>query len=114
MIPEKRNYRRFKLREGALVGSLEDRAETVDVVDLSVGGAALRTDMRFSVGSECAIRFEIPEGSIDVTGIVVRSRMIGTGEVFRGERGPVFSAAMHFREGSEDQIADFICCAMLA
>ena len=114
MIPEKRNYRRFRLREGALVGMLEDRSQSVDIVDLSVGGAGLKTDLRFAVGSECSLRLEIPEGHIDVSGVVVRSRMIGTGEIFRGERGTVYSTAMRFREGAEDQIADFICGAILA
>jgi|MudIll2142460700_1097286.scaffolds.fasta_scaffold246379_2 hypothetical protein len=113
MIPEKRNFRRFKLREGALVGRL-DQAHAVDVVDLSVGGAALRTDQRFAVGSEYAMRLEILEGGIDVRGVVVRSRMIGTGELYHGERGTVYAAAMRFHEGSEDQIADFICGAILA
>jgi PilZ domain len=113
MIPEKRVYRRFRLREGALVGRL-DRGPYVDVVDLSVGGAGLRTDQRFAVGSEHALRLEIPEGGIDVQGVVVRSRVIGTGELYRGEQATVFAAAMHFREGSEDQIADFICGAILA
>jgi hypothetical protein len=113
MVPEKRMYRRFRLREGALLGRL-DQGLSVDVVDLSVGGAGLRTDQRFAVGSEHAMRLEIPEGRVDVQGVVVRSRMIGISELYRGEQATVYAAAMRFREGSEDQIADFICGAIVA
>ena len=67
---QKRRYRRFKLRKGALVGRI-DKDQAVDVVDIGVGGAGLKADRSFAVGSECSVRLGIPEGGVDVKGVIV-------------------------------------------
>ena len=113
MESEKRQFKRFKVNTDKLVGRL-DQDQTVDIVDMSVGGAALHARRRLAVGNRYAIRLENPDGGIDVLGVVVRSRMTGIGETYHGERVPVYSAALQFHEGSEEQLADFICGSMLA
>jgi len=113
MDHDKRQYRRFPVAPGTLVGRL-GRGHTVDVIDMSVGGAAVKADRRFSVGSEQSVRIETPYGVIDVQGVVVRSRIYDVAENLRGKRMPVYASAMRFHEGSEERIADFLCDTILA
>jgi hypothetical protein len=113
MEHEKRQYRRFPMDAGTLIGRL-DHDHTVDIMDMSVGGAAVKADRRLTVGSEYAMKLETPDGGIAVKGVVVRSRMLGIWENFQGERVPIYASAVKFREGSEEQIADFLCGAILA
>lgn len=98
---------------GMLVGRL-GQDHTVEVIDMSVGGAAVKAGRRFAVGSEYAVKIETPDGAIDVRGVVVRSRMLNIRENLQGNRVPVYASAMRFHEGSEERIADFLCGAMLA
>ena len=113
MDQDKRQYRRFPMAEGALLGRL-GQDHTVEVINMSVGGAALKASRRFSVGSEHSVKIETPYGAIDVRGVVVRSRMHSLWENIRGERVPIFASAMRFHEGSEDRIADFLCDTVLS
>ena len=113
MDHDKRQYRRFPMDAGTLIGRL-GQDHTVDVINVSVGGAAVKADRRFAVGSEYAVKLETPEGGIDVQGVVVRSRMLGLWENFHGDRVPIYASAVKFHEGSEEQIADFLCGAILA
>ena len=113
MGQEKRQYKRFPVPAGALIGRL-DQVHTVDVLDVSVSGAALKVERRFSVGSEFAMKLETPDSGIDVQGVIVRSRMLTIRETFHGARVPIYASAVRFHEGSEERIADFLCGAILA
>ena len=112
MDHDKRQYRRFPIAEGALLGRLSQE-HTIEVIDMSIGGASMKTGRRFSVGSEHAVKIETPLGAIDVRGVVVRSRMISVRENFQGKRMPVYIAAMRFLEGSTERISDFLYEAMV-
>jgi len=113
MDHDKRQYRRFPMDAGTLIGRL-GQDHTVDVINVSVGGAAVKADRRFAVGSEYAVKLETPEGGIDVQGVVVRSRIFDVSENIQGKRMPVYASAMKFHEGSEERIADFLCDTILA
>lgn len=113
MDNDKRQYRRFPITEGVLIGRVGGD-HTVEVIDMSVGGAAVKADRRFSIGSEHAVKIATPYGAIDVRGVVVRSRVLNVWENFQGKKVPVYSAAMRFHEGSEDRIVDFLCDTVLA
>jgi hypothetical protein len=110
---EKRQHKRFPVRDGRLAGRL-DRTHTVDIVDMSAGGAALRAGRRLTAGREYTMRFGSLMNSVEVQGVIIRSRLLSSEEAFHGARVFVYSAAMQFREGSEDRITDFICDAILA
>jgi len=113
MGQEKRQYKRFPIPAGTLIGRL-DQVHTVDVLDMSVSGAALKVDRRIPVGHEFSMKLESMDSGIDVQGVIVRSRMLTIWENFRGARVPIYASAVRFREGSEDQIADFLCVAIQA
>lgn len=112
MDNEKRQFRRFAVEEKTIVGRLGSD-HTVGIIDMSVGGAAVKADRRFPVGSEHEVRIETQHGALDVQGVVVRSRIYSLWENLQGERQPVYAAAMKFHEGSEDLIADFLTGAIL-
>lgn len=112
MVAERRQYRRFKANGGRLVGRL-NRTSFADVIDIGVGGAALRIDRRLKIGKEYMVRFEDRRNSIDVPSVVVRSQLIDSVKTFHGERALVYASAVRFIEGMEDRIADFICDSIL-
>ena len=110
---DKRQYRRFPIAERTLLGRL-GQDHTVEIIDMSVGGAAVKAGRRFSIGSEQSVKIETPYGAIDVQGVVVRSRIFDVSENIQGKRMPVYASAMKFHEGSEERIADFLCDTILA
>jgi hypothetical protein len=73
----------------------------------------LRAGRRLTPGREYTMRCGGSLNGVEVQGIVIRSRLLSSEESFHGTRVFVYSAAMRFREGSEDRIADFICDAIL-
>ncbi len=113
MDNDKRQYRRFPIAEGALLGRVGGD-HTVEVIDMSVGGAAVKAVRRLSIGSEHDVKIETPYGAIEVRGVVVRSRMLNIRENLLGKRVPVYASAMRFHEGSEERVSDFLCDVVLA
>jgi hypothetical protein len=109
----KRQHKRFKMSLDSLIGRLDD-GQFVDIIDLSVGGIAIKSDRRFPVGKEYLIRLNAGQHSLEVRGTVVWSRIVDHGEAPFGQQSPVYASAMRLQEGSEDRITDFICDALLA
>jgi hypothetical protein len=109
---EKRKNKRFKVRHEGMFGRLgEDHL--VDIIDLSVGGVAMKTGSRLVIGREYFVRLHDRRKSLDVRGTVVRSRIVETRKVLFGQRKPVYASAMRLQEGLEDQVVDFICDTLL-
>ena len=109
---DKRQHKRFKVRHEGLIGRL-DEDHLVDIIDLSVGGVAMKTGSRLVVGREYFMRLHDRRKSLDVRGTVVRSRIVETKQVLFGQRRPVYASAMRLQEGLEDRVVDFICDALL-
>ena len=109
---DKRQHKRFKVQPEGLIGRLDDD-HVVDIIDLSVGGIAMKAVSRFVVGREYFMRLQDRRNSLEVRGTVVRSRIVGNKEVLFGQRGPVYASAMRFKEGLEDRLVDFICDTLL-
>jgi len=109
---DKREHRRFKVRHEGMIGRLgEDHL--VDIIDLSVGGVAMKTGSRLVIGREYFMRLHDRRKSLDVRGTVVRSRIVETRQVLFGQRKPVYASAMRLQEGLEDRVVDFICDTLL-
>ena len=109
---DKRQYRRFKVRDEGMVGRLNGD-QLVDIIDLSVGGVALNVRARLVIGRDYVLRLHERGSSLDVSGTVVRSRVAGRRQHLSGHWSPIYASAMRLREGMEDQVADFICDALL-
>jgi len=107
-----RQYKRFKVPKEGLVGMLDDD-QLVDIIDLSVGGIAMKAGSRLAVGRECFMRLHDRKNRLEVRGTIVRSQIVENRQPVIGQGGPVYASAMRLQEGSEDRITDFILEALL-
>ena len=112
LAKDKRQNKRFKVALEGLIGRLDDD-HLVDIIDLSVGGIAVRSDRRLVAGREYIVRLHARKHSLEVRGKVVWSRIVGNKESPLGRQNPVYVSAMRLQEGSEDRVTDFICDALL-
>ena len=101
----KREHTRFDLID--IQGKMT-LANKVEIIDISLGGVALRADRKLDVGREYMIKLGDKGRSIDVKGIVVRSTLVGMEPGPDGENALIYAAGMKFKEGSEDKITAFL------
>jgi c-di-GMP-binding flagellar brake protein YcgR len=83
-------------------------ADKVEIIDISLGGVALKTDRRLNVGKEYLIKLGDKGKSIDVKGIIVRCELSTIEERRNGARVSIYTAGMMFKDVSPDTIADFL------
>jgi hypothetical protein len=109
---DKRQYKRFKAPKEGLFGMLDDE-QLVDIIDMSVGGIAMKAGSRLAVGREYFVRLHDQKNRLEVRGTIVWSQIVDNRQPVVGQGGPVYASAMRIQEGSEDQITDFIYDALL-
>jgi hypothetical protein len=104
---DKRRHKRFRLDLTEINGKMI-LANSVEIIDISLGGVALKTDRRLNVGKEYLIKLGDKGKSIDVKGIIVRCELSKIEERSNGERISIYTAGMMFKDVSPDTIADFL------
>jgi hypothetical protein len=107
IMQDKRRHKRFRLDLVEINGKMI-LADKVEIIDISLGGVALKADRRLNIGKEYVIKLGDKGKHIDVKGVVVRSELIGIEERTNGERVSIYKAGLMFKEGQADQIADFL------
>jgi hypothetical protein len=107
MLLEKRRHKRFRLDLIEMNGRLS-LTDNVEIIDISFGGVGLKVDRRLSIGKEYLFTLKDKGKSIDVNGIAVRCKLTGIEEGYDRERVSIYTAGMRFKDGSANQIADFI------
>lgn len=105
-MQDKRRYKRFKLDILEINGKMI-LAQKIEILDISLGGVALKTDRRLNVGKEYLIKLYYKGKSIDVRGVIVRCALSNI-EERNGEGVVIYAAGMMFKDPSSDMIADFI------
>lgn len=83
-------------------------AYKVEIIDISLGGIALKLDKRLEVGREYLIKLGDTGHCIDVRGTVVRSTLIGMEAGAEGESVLIYEVGVKFKDCSEDKITAFI------
>lgn len=106
-MQNKRRHKRFKLDIMDVNGKMIS-AHKVDIIDISLGGVALKTDRRLYVGKEYLIKLENKGKSVDIKGVIVRCELSGIEVISDGEGVSIYSAGMMFKDTSSNAIADFI------
>ncbi len=106
-MQDKRRHKRFRLDLMGINGKMI-LADRVEIIDISLGGVALKTDRRLNVGKEYLIKLGDKGKSIDVKGIVVRCELSTIEERSNGARVSIYTAGMMFKDVSPDAIADFL------
>ena len=104
-MKNKREHTRFDLID--LQGKMI-LANKVEIVDISLGGVALKVDRRLNVGEEYMIKLGDKARSIDVKGVVVRANVVGMEAGPDGKSVLIYAAGMKFKEGSEEKITAFL------
>ena len=83
-------------------------SDKVEIIDTSLGGVAFKADRRLNPGREYMIKLHDKGKTLNVTGIIVRSELSGMETRDNGERVSIYTAGMQFKDGSADQIFDFL------
>ena len=104
---DKRRHKRFRLDLMEINGKMI-LADRVEIIDISIGGVALKTDRRLNVGKEYLLKLGDKGKSIDVKGIIVRCELSKIEERCNGEKVSIYTAGMMFKDVSPDTIADFL------
>jgi c-di-GMP-binding flagellar brake protein YcgR len=107
-MEDKRRHPRFSV-EG-LQGTVMFTTP-VEIVNMSMGGAAVRADMRLNIGREYVLRLEVDGQGLNVKGLVVWSTLSGLRRNEAGEMVSQYSAGLRFKDVVTDQLAhllDFI------
>ena len=73
-------------------------ASQVEVLNMSLSGAALKVDRRLNIGSEYLLKLEVQNKTISVKGVVVWSALDEMRKGPRGDNVPVYSAGMKFTD----------------
>ena len=106
-MQDMRRHKRYTLDLVEINGKM-CLADKVEIIDISIGWVALKTDRRLNPGREYMLRLGEKGKNIEVTGMIVRSTLSGIEERTKGERVAIYSVGMRFKEGSTEKIADFL------
>lgn len=85
--------------------SLSDK---VEILDISLGGIALKVDRRLNIGREYLLKLREDEQTLEVKCIVARTELSGIEQRANGESVSIYTTGMIFKEGSTDRIAEFL------
>jgi PilZ domain-containing protein len=104
-MQNKRLHKRYDLIE---IQGRMTMANKVEIMDIGLGGIAVKADRKLDVGREFTIRLGDRGNSIDVRCMVVRSTLSGMEKGVDGENVLIYAAGMKFIQGSEDKIKAFL------
>ena len=85
----------------------------VEIIDISLGGVALRADRQLDLNREYMLRLAYADHSVNVKGTIVRSSISGTDTDARGEEVPAYTVGMKFMDNQTDKIAAFFAAVEL-
>jgi len=104
-MDERRREARFDVETGH--GTMLSTTP-VDIINVSLGGIAFRTETRLQIGEEYTVTLDVAGKSVAMSGVVSWS-VLGGLESRGGETVPVYSVGMKFRraftEGGENPLA---------
>lgn len=93
--PNKRRHPRFVVEgvHGRMVF-----ASQVEILNLSLGGVAIRADRRLNIGGEYTLKLELGGEGIEIKGQVVWSVVSGVRKAAESETVPEYSAGLRFKD----------------
>jgi len=106
-MQERRKHKRYSLDLIEINGKMS-LTNKVEVLDISLGGVALKADRRLNIGKEYLIKLQEKGKTLEIKGIVVRSELSGMEDIGHGERASIYTAGLVFKDGFMDKIADFL------
>ncbi len=103
-MTDERRFKRFELDVATLDGKML-LTSNADVLDLSAGGASVKSGEDLPVGKELLITFAEKGKKTDIKGIVVQSAFSGTGKGTEGKDAAFYTSNVRFHAGQARQIA---------
>ncbi len=102
-----RRHKRYRLDLIEVNGQIS-LTDKVEILDISLGGIALKVDRRLNIGREYLLKLREKDKTLDVRCIVARAELSGIEQRATGESVSIYTTGMIFKEGSTDRIADFL------
>jgi hypothetical protein len=103
-MTNERRSKRFKLDVATLDGKML-LTSNAEVLNLSAGGASVKSGEELPVGKGLLITFAEKGKKTDIQGIVVRSAFSGTGKGTGGKDAAFYTSNIRFQAGQARQIA---------
>lgn len=103
-MEDQRRFPRFTV--GGVQGKVSFAAH-VDVVNLSLGGVAVKGDRRLELGREYTLRLELESRYVDVRGVAVWSKLTGLQNA-DSTSVPEYSAGFKFTNVLSERVQDLI------
>jgi PilZ domain len=102
-----RRHKRYYLDLNDLMGKMS-LSDKVEILDIGLGGVAFKADRRLNPGREYTIKLQDKGNTLNVSGTIVRSELKGIEARDSGESVSIYAVGMQFKDGSADQVADFL------
>jgi len=102
-----RRHKRYRLDVVEINGRMS-LADKVEIIDVSIGGVAFKTDRKLDPGREYMLRLGEKGKCIDVTGMIVRSSLSGIEERANHDTVTIYTVGMKFKEGATEKISGFL------
>lgn len=83
-------------------------ASGVEIMNMSMGGVALRADHRLNIGGEYSLKLQLQDRSVQIKGIVVWSVLTGFRKGSSQENTPEYSAGLRFKDVMTSALSDLI------
>lgn len=103
-MSDKRRFPRFS------VSGVQGRVSfstSVEIINLSLGGVAIKADRRLELGQEYVLRLDLEDRELEVNGVAVWSKLSGLAEVDGGSV-PEYSAGFRFTNVLTDKVQDLV------
>ncbi|MEW6571644.1 MAG: PilZ domain-containing protein [Nitrospirota bacterium] len=108
-MQERRQHRRYKMN-GGIHGKIPF-ADDVKIIDMSIGGVALKVDRRLNVGKEYQVKLLNRSSSVSLRGKVIWCVLSESRKDAGGNVIPIYTAGLQFNEVSDEkreEIAQFM------
>lgn len=104
---EKRRHERFQIEYIDLAGKIILASE-VTVLDLSVGGIAVKADRRLEIGREYSVALKYQGKNLSLRCIVMWSVLAELRKGLPGERVPMYKAGLKITSSAADSLKDLV------
>jgi hypothetical protein len=91
-----RRHKRYRLDVIEVNGKIS-LADKVEILDISLGGIALKVDRRLNIGREYLLKLREKGKALEVKCIVVRAELSGIEQRANGESVSIYTAGMIFK-----------------
>jgi Tfp pilus assembly protein PilZ len=102
-----RRHKRYRLDLVEVDGQIS-MTDKVEILDISLGGIALKVDRRLNIGREYLLKLREGGKGLEVKCVAVRVELSGIEPRANGESVTIYTAGMTYKEGPTARIAEFV------